>query len=125
MQIRPTIVIPLKPTAGTFWILLGVLFLAYVLIRADPDYKSEVDAEREISLKFRRGSPRPASPPEEHMHPHGFNPYWVERASGGQLTPIGLTGQTGGIAIRPIPPIPPRPSRVPVSTPAAETESGR
>lgn len=124
MQIRPTIVIPLRPTAGTIWILLGVLFLAYVLIRADPDYKSEVDAEREISLKFRRGIARPATPVPAHPHPHGFNPYWIETATSGQLTPVGLTGQTSGIVIPPIRPIPPNPARVPVSTPAAETESG-
>lgn len=121
MQIRPTIVIPLKPNGGTIWILLGLLFLAYVLIRADPDYKSEADAEREISLKFRRGSARPATPVPAHPHPHGFNPYWIETATQGQLTPVGLTGQTGGIVI---PPIRPSPARVPVSTPAAETETG-
>lgn len=113
MQIRPTIIIPLKPTQGTFWVIIGLLFLAWILIRADPSYKNEAESEREISLKYRRGAARPAAPtaPRTHNHLPSFNPYWTNTLpTGGQMRPVGLDIE---------PPI-----RRPVRNEAPATETG-
>lgn len=84
MDFRTAIIVPIRAGGGSFWIFLGLLVIGWMIWTSGPDYISAEQAEREISVRFRKNdnrhlSPRP-QPGDELLYPRFRQPNdWSHR----------------------------------------------